>query len=1037
MHLTQTLVEDVKAGRVILFLGAGATAGAEDEAGNGPPLGSRLRDILAEKFLEGKFKDRSLAFVADLATSEQDLFRVQDFVADQFRDLRPAPFHRELASFRWRAIATTNYDLIIENVYRENTQSLQELVVMYSNEDRLDEQLRSQDQLALLKLHGCITTTHREDLPLILTVDQYSTHRKKRDYVFQRIEAMAREYPVVFVGHKLEDTDIREMLRRLTSLDTSRPRYYLIDPNLEEVETRFWEGKKVTALKGSFQDFLGELQAEIPAEVRILLKLVDSDHPIKKFFYAKEEIPPRIDKMLEEEVELIYGGMPSPGGNPEAFYRGFGLGWYPIREALDVRRRLTDTLLTDVIIRPEEDRSSLSELYGIRSEAGSGKTVLLRRLAWESAMEAEVLVLFVREYGSPSPEDLLELNRLTNQRIFLFWDNASDHVSEIGKLMSYARQKDLLITVITAERINEWNMSCDRLDQFVSDVFELRYLNEDEVIALVKLLEDHDCLGPNLQNKTPEQRAEQFKNRAGRQLLVALHEATMGTPFEDILQNEYESIRPLKAQQLYLTICVLNRLRTPVRAGFISRVHDIPFEEFEKELFKPLAKVVEVNSREATGDYYYASRHSEIAQIVFTRMLSTRVDKFNEYIRIIGNLDLSYNTDRESFRGLLKAKSLHELFPEYQDVRVIFEKAALIGEREAYLYQQRANYERIRPEGNLREAEEFLLLARELDPRDTTITHTLAEVYRSRAEKAETKLGRQRLRESARSLIRPLVKKYNKDPYAYVTLVKLGIDEVRDLIGMDGVTDREMDTAIRTVDKLLETGLQQHSDVQYLLSAEADFSALVSDHKRSFEALKKAFVANSRDPYIANRLARAYQRHGEPQNASETLAKALEANRGDLRLNFQYAEMLRVAGELNQDTLAYYYERAFTPGDRNYEAQFWFARFAVESSDDNRINKGKKVFRDLRTASVSHAKKIEIRDLSRDENGPRLFQGTIEQIEFTYGRVRRDGAGDIVFVHSGNVEESVWQTLQRGSRVRFRVGYTFKGPNATEIELSF
>ena len=225
MHLTQTLIEDVKAGRVILFLGAGATAGAKDEADNGPPLGTSLRDILADKFLEGKFKDRSLAVVADFATSEQDLFRVQDFVADQFKALRPAPFHKELTSFRWRAIATTNYDLIIENIYRENDQSLQELVVMYSDEDRLDEQLRSQDQLALLKLHGCITITHREDLPLILTIDQYSTHRNKREYVFQRFEAMASEYPVVFVGHKLEDTDIREMLRRLTSSDASRPRY--------------------------------------------------------------------------------------------------------------------------------------------------------------------------------------------------------------------------------------------------------------------------------------------------------------------------------------------------------------------------------------------------------------------------------------------------------------------------------------------------------------------------------------------------------------------------------------------------------------------------------------------------------------------------------------------------------------------------------------------------------------------------------------------------------------------------------------------
>ena len=45
--------------------------------------------------------------------------------------------------------------------------------------------------------------------------------------------------------------------------------------------------------------------------------------------------------------------MPNDSGTSSAFYRGFGLGWYPIRAKLDVRRRLSDTLLMDVIARPD------------------------------------------------------------------------------------------------------------------------------------------------------------------------------------------------------------------------------------------------------------------------------------------------------------------------------------------------------------------------------------------------------------------------------------------------------------------------------------------------------------------------------------------------------------------------------------------------------------------------------------------------------------------------------------------------------------
>ena len=48
----------------------------------------------------------------------------------------------------------------------------------------------------------------------------------------------------------------------------------------------------------------------------------------------------------------------------------------------------------------------------------------------------------------------------------------------------------------------------------------------------------------------------------------------------------------MKAQRVYLTICLLNRLEVPVRAGIISRIHDIPFGDFKARLFKPLEHVV-------------------------------------------------------------------------------------------------------------------------------------------------------------------------------------------------------------------------------------------------------------------------------------------------------------------------------------------------------------------------------------------------------------------------------------------------------------
>ena len=1035
MDLPNGLVADAKAGRVILFLGAGASVGATDPEGNGPLLGDQLRDLLVSEYLDPSFADRSLAVVAELAISERGLFQVQDFIAARFKQLSPAHFHQAIATFKWRAIATTNFDLVIEKAYRNCATRLQNLVPIISNDDRVDEKLRSDDQLAYLKLHGCVTITQRDDLPLILTVDQYATYRDNRHYVFSSLEGWAREYPIVFVGHRVEDVNIRHILARIARSTASRPRYFLVTPGLTAIDRRFWESKTVTALPGTLQEFITALHDRIPVSTRPLLRRVDGNQPLKRHFIVRDDVPPSIVAMLEHDVEYVHAGMPYEAGAPSSFYRGFEMGWYPIRGDLDVRRRLADTLLMDVIIRSEEDRPSTAELYAIKAPAGAGKSILLRRLAWEAATQADVISLYVRRYSTVSHEDLEELHRVTRKRVFLHWDNAATNVAGIHRLMNYARQKRLPITVIVAERINEWNMSCGPLSTFVSDEFELRRLSEAEIDQLVHLLEEHDCLGPNLRNKSHGERVEEFVKVADRRLLVALHEATRGVPLADILQDEFEKIQPDRARQLYLTVCVLNRLRTPVRAGLISRVHDIPFHEFRKELFSPLDHVVEAHPYRVGGDYVYRARHPEIAQIVFTRILANVDDRLNEYLRIVGNLNLAFNTDRDSFRGLLRARALHDLFPDYRHVRAILKKAEEVGGREAYFYQQRANYERIRSGGNLEDAERFLEKARELDPRDGTIHHTLAEVYRTKAQHAPTPLARRRYRAQARGVLRRLLTLHQRDSYAQVTLVKLQLDDLRDILDQQESSDREIDEAIRTADRLITEALQRYPDDEYLLSNEADFSALVADYDRSLRALRKASAANPRDPFIANRFARALLERGDVEEAKGALWNALEANRGDMGLNFQYGDILRRSGELDANALAYYFERSFTPGDRNYEAQFWFARYAFESTEERLSGKSRATFRHLRDSDLSHKVRVAVRDQIRDADGrEKVFQGTMERMEETYGRVRRDGPGDLIFVHVNQVGKKVWETLGNGDRVCFGIGFTFGGPTAVLLE---
>lgn len=117
MSLPGNLVESVRSGSALLCLGAGASIGAQRADGSSPPDGRMLRDRLCDRFLDGRHKDESLGWVAELALAQADQFTVQDFVASHFTDLTPAAFHYLLPTFKWRGVISTNYDRVVEEAY--------------------------------------------------------------------------------------------------------------------------------------------------------------------------------------------------------------------------------------------------------------------------------------------------------------------------------------------------------------------------------------------------------------------------------------------------------------------------------------------------------------------------------------------------------------------------------------------------------------------------------------------------------------------------------------------------------------------------------------------------------------------------------------------------------------------------------------------------------------------------------------------------------------------------------------------------------
>jgi len=1030
MELPKPLIDNLREGNVILFLGAGASIGATHPQNKPVPTGKQLAKTLADKFLGAGYSDVSLLKAAELSIAQTNLITVQEFIASIFRDFTPASFHRLISSFMWKAIITTNYDLIIESVYEQDSR-LQNIAKFLKNTDRVEEKLKVPNTIQYMKLHGCITVTGDLQIPLILTTEQYLTHRKNRNFLFERFTQLAFQYPVVYIGSNLDDTDIRAILQELRENSEVIPRSYIVLPHLRPAEKTFWEQYPfLSCIDMTFEDFIGNIDSAIPKTFRGIVQLKGTyEHPIcERFAVTETTIKDNLQLLVSRDAEYINKNYQPTTITPQEFYKGYFKDFSPIIYNFDIRRTITDNLLSEIFLA-DETTEKQQFLYLIKGHAGSGKTVFMQRLAWDAATVFGRLCLWLKTDLIPDYDALVDLYRLCNERIYVIADPAHKYIDTIELWLTKARADKLPLTIIAAERNHEWNVACNSVYQFVTEVYELKYLNESEIESLLKKLAEHKSLG-YLSSLSFDRQKEELTQIAGRQLLVALYEATLGRPFEEIILNEFKSISPPQAQSLYLTICLLHRLGIPTRAGLISRVHGIPFEEFQKRFFKPLDFIVFTHNNKIIGDYEYRSRHRVIAEKVFERVLVNEQDRFDEYMRLLKAVDIGFSSDREAFIRFTNATELINLFKNTQFIRGLFKAANdRIGD-DPLLLQQEAIFEMKSTDGSLDKAGELLRKALEKQPSNRMIKHSRAEWALKKAEKSSSLLEKSKYRQESHKMAVELTQGDCVSAYPFHTIIKIGLDELTEILATSDETTFER--KVSEIEGWIAQGKQDFPDDSFILSEESRFCELINNHPRATATLEKAFAANKGSPFIAVRLAHLYERNGQYSKAIQVLSECIDAKPWDKYANYNLAMLLMQYCPEKRADIKLHLRRSFTDGDINYAAQFWYARFLFL---EDLLGEAKRFFEILNQAPLDPQVKNELKGIVTDNGNPVRFHGIISKKEHSYGFIKRDGYQDTVFMHLYDTDESIWDQLKDGIRVVFEMGFSYRGPRARNVSM--
>lgn len=1034
VQLPHMLTESVKEKRAVLVFGAGASMEAERPDGSKPPSGNQMRDLLAAKFLGTKNETRNLMTIAGMAISSgAGETLVFEEIAKMVSGYSPSNAHKLIAGFSWRGMATTNYDTLIENGFSETSSRKQNCVPFVKDSEPYDDRLEAQkNPVPLLKLHGCVNHRLDKEIPLVLSFEHYHRVRQNRSNLLQRLKHWAESSVLIFIGYKLEDAHIRELIYDIDP--GRRPQWYIVAPSADDHDRRDWSQKNVDIISATFGEFANSLEHNIDPLFRSLSDAVQhTNQPYQKHFRSDDTGSDSFIRTLRDDLEYVHSGVVFNEVEPKKFYSGYDKGWCGIVRKYDFVRKAGERLLYAAL---ENTTGKKVQFLLLQGSAGAGKTIALKRAAYDASTALDELVFWLKEGGVPRAEFFQELYDLTGKRAILFVDQISLHEKAIQRLLEISESANFPITIIGADREADWSSYCSNIEEaFPPRVFSLKGLSEGEAEDLVELLERHHSLGA-LENTPKSQRKDAFlkEDRSNRQLLVALHELTQGKPFEEIILDEYQRITPDAARRLYLDIATMHQFGVSARAGAISRISGVRFVDFEEDFFEPLKDIVRVITDRFSGDMGYETRHARVSQIVFGVSCNSDEEKGAQLSRIISGLDGGFSSDKRIIEKICKGRLMAEQFSSIVPARDIFEMAFITAPTSAFLYQQAAILEYLHPKGSLDRAQELAETARVVDDSNHIYIHTLAEVKRRKANAADNRLRKDQLRAQARTYLNEI---WLKDSRVAVSFCNLLVDEAVDLLKELSSEPKEheileFDTKVDEAVKRLRRATQDFPENSEFATVEARLWQRLGESDKAKVALNKAIRASPRNSGAFLRLSNIHKQAHATTESLQVLRQGLEKFPTDKNLHLKIALELVEISDAPTSEMETHFRSSFATGDHNFDSRYYYAEYLYWAS---RAEEAKKLFADIdrmappqyRKASPSAEDVITIK-LSRNF-------GVVESVSQRYFFIRFGGYSKAIFAYWSSLVESDFDALKATQQVSFKLRFNRRGPVAVDIRM--
>ena len=795
--------------RPILFTGAGFSAAARNVSGEPIPLVSTLRAQLWEICFPGT--------PAEEGSSLQDLYehalrrnraRLADLLTRSLTvlpDSLPEWYGRAL-SLPWQRCYTLNIDNLEEAAVTKF--HLPRRIIPISATAASAAEQRPSDlagKLEFIHLNGTL-----QDVPenVTFSTTQYAERLARPEPLYLRFAADLLTSPVIFVGTRLDEPPLWQHLtlrlaRGGRELRELRHRSYLVSPTLDRARTALLAEFNVEHIPMGAEEFVNKVLDELqPASRKGLEYLSSSAASVERDDRRLKEVSELANKPTEHN-EFLLGNEPI---------------WADIQANRAISRECDETLWerTSVALKQEQAKG----LIVITGTAGSGKSASLMRLCLRLAADG-VHVGWVDRHSDLSPRQIRSAMRSENAPPVLAIDDADMYGPELAAWVRDLVRGDPRPLVIAATRSGKVDrvLSPVVLKDVAKEEIAMPHLADADINLLIDLLDREKRLGI-LTGKLRSEQERAFKEQAGRQLLVAMMQATSGKKFEEKAVQELLELET-DAQRIYALLAVA----TSYRFGLTRDEILIASSDFTNAALNALQQLVGrhiVVERE--GGFVWA-RHRRIGEIITDEL--AKQGQLTE--TVIGLARLAAAKVAPSLRRQDRAWRMLVTFLNHDFlVRTVGLEVSrnLYGSLESVLswdfhfWLQRGSLEV--EVGDLNLAEHFLNTARSFSPEDVYLqTEWAYLLFRKACDNPAGKDAPELVKEASDTLESLMVRV--GDPYPYHLLGSQGLSWARRGIP----SSREKEAYLHRLTIKLQEGCKKYPK-------EKDLQQLLSDLKREY-----------------------------------------------------------------------------------------------------------------------------------------------------------------------------------------------------------